>query len=109
MQRLVRHLIGKETAAKDIVDDYQKGGNLLLRGYDRGRRQDLEIETADLELSKKRLAIMYTQAQANMRKTSEDMSKRSTRGLGTRVAQWHQQQQGVQIAIDRDIAACVEG
>lgn len=105
----MRHLIGKETAAKDIVDDYKKGGNLLLRGYDKGRRQDLETEIADLELSKRRLATMYTQAQDNVRKTSKDMSKRSTRGLGAHVAQWHHQQQGVQLAIDRATAACVEG
>jgi len=109
MQRLVRHLVEKETATKDIVDDYGRRGNLLLQGYDDGRRQGLESDRAGLELSRRKLAIMYTQTQANLRKTSKEMSKRSTRVLGARVAQWHHQQQGLESAIDRAIAACVDG
>lgn len=102
----MRHLVDKETAAKDIVKDYEIGGNNLLQAYEKEHRQDLEIRAAGLQHEKKRLATMYTHVQASLHKLSKDLKKRSARALGDRVMQRQQQQQELDSAIENAIAAC---
>lgn len=102
----MRHLVSKETAAEDIVDDFRKGGNLLLEAYEKGHRQLVENRKANLELSRRKLAAMYTQTQANVLKVAKDMSTNSRRGLEASLAQRHHQQNGIGLAIEKAIAAC---
>lgn len=102
----MRHLVDKETAMKDITQDYEIGGNSLLQAYEKERRQDLETRAAGLQHEKKRLAAMYTQAQASVHKLSKDLKKRSARALGDRLVQRPQQQHDIDSAIENAIAAC---
>lgn len=102
----MRHLVDKETAAKDMIKDYEIGGDNLLQAYEKERRKKLETRAASLQHEKKRLTTMYTQAQGNVHKLSKDLKKRSARALGDRLVQREQQQHDLDSAIENAIAAC---
>lgn len=101
----MRHLVDKETAAKDVISDYERRGNILIQRYGTERREHLETDNAGMNRS---LANVYSQTQSNLRKISKDMNSRSTRTLEDRVTARHRQQERLSSAIDKAIAACVQ-
>jgi len=101
-------LVDKEMAAKDIINDYEIAGKNLLKGYEEERQKALETDQAGLDQVKTALSKVYLEAQANIRNTSKESTKRRTRGLETLEARRSEQEKSRSKAISAAFAACVD-
>lgn len=75
MQRLVRHLVDKETAIRDTVKDYLFGGNNLIDAYERERRGALESKKAQLDRVRRQLSVTLKQTQGEITETANEFGR----------------------------------
>lgn len=104
-QRLVGHLIDRETAITDMVADFGRGGSKLVDGYEKERQNDMESRTAILEHLRHDLAGIYEKAQTDSTKTSKAAARIRANDIK---AQWDVQQQALDAALGAALAACAE-
>ena len=75
MQRLVRHLVDKETAIRDTAKDYLFGGNNLIDAYERERRGALESNKAQLDRVRRQLSVTLKQTQGEITETANEFGR----------------------------------
>ena len=75
MQRLVRHLVDKETAIRDMVQDYVFGGNNLIDAYERERQGALESKRAQLDHTRRQLSVTFEKIQGEITETANEFGR----------------------------------
>ena len=75
MQRLVRHLVDKETAIRDVVQDYSFGGNNLIDAYERERQGTLESNKSQLDHTRRQLSVTLEKTQAEIAENANEFGR----------------------------------
>ncbi len=75
MQRLVRHLVDKETAMRDMVKDYSFGGNNLIDAYERERQTAVESNKAQLDRVRRQLSVSLEKIQGEIMETANEFER----------------------------------
>ncbi|KAI9814806.1 MAG: hypothetical protein M1827_003072 [Pycnora praestabilis] len=57
--RLVRHLLEKEAAIEDIVDEYRRGGTVLIKELETAHQQDIGHSKDQLETAENKLRVAF--------------------------------------------------
>jgi hypothetical protein len=71
--RLVRHLVDKETAARDIVDDYRRRGLGLVEQMEQNHARECQRSVDDLQLRKKQLRQEYIDCSDQLKERVADV------------------------------------
>ncbi|KAL2046208.1 hypothetical protein N7G274_001655 [Stereocaulon virgatum] len=100
--RLVKHLVSKGTAIKDIVKDYSTEGNNLVSAYERSRQETLKINKESSDQLRHQLRTSFGKLQAGLTKTSKEMRRRR---ISDMEKQWMEQQR-LMAAVKAAIDAC---
>ena len=102
---MVRHLIDKETAIKDMVSDYSSSGNRLIEGYEKGRQDHIDSRRANSDRRHQKLVEVFEEAQADRERISNRVVPWHIRGMK---AQWEAQQEVLKGSMAAALAACTE-
>lgn len=102
---MVQHLVDKETAIKDIVNDYAIRGNSLVESYEKGLQDHIELREAHFNRRHQNLVKMFEKAQIDRAK----ISKSVVQGRVERMkAQWETNQKALMGKMAAALAACTE-
>lgn len=102
---MIRHLIDKETAIKDMVTDFASNGNRLIENYKKGRQEYIDSLRANSETRHQNLVKMFEKAQADRARTSKAVVKWQ---VGDMKAQWQTRQEALMGSVAAALAACAE-
>lgn len=102
VQRLVKHLVSKETAIQDIVKDYSIEGNRLVSAYQDSRQETLKANRESSDQLRHQLRTSFAKLQAGMTKTSKELRRQR---ISDMEKQWIEQQR-LMAAVKAAIDAC---
>lgn len=102
---MVRHLIDKETAIKDMVTDFASHGKNLIDFYENGLQEYTNSHRVNNDLRYENLANVFKKAQADRATTSKAVVKRRVQDMK---AQWETQQEALKETVAAALAACAE-
>lgn len=78
---MIRHLVDKETAIKDMVTDFSNQGNRLVEGYEKALEEQIDSYRAHNDRRQLELVEVFEKAEADRATTSKAVTKRSVRSL----------------------------
>ena len=104
-QRLIRHLIDKETAIEDMVRDFASHGNGLVNRYEKALRERIDSHEAYNDRKRQNLAKIFEKAKADVATTSKSVSKRHVQNMQ---AQWKAHQEALMGKVTAALEACAE-
>ena len=104
-QRLVRDLIDKETAVRDMIDDYKRGGNFLINRFKEDRQKEYEIYRAEKATAKATLMKEFKSIEEMCTMRASEC-KKSVTNLRR---DWEAEQSEMNASIDAMLALCSEG
>lgn len=102
---MIRHLIDKETAIMDMVNDFAIRGNSLVESYEKGLQEHIDSHEANLDRRHQNLVKMFEKAQANRAKTSKSVGKRHVEGMKE---QWEAHQKALSEKMAAAMTACTD-
>ena len=104
-QRLIRHLVDKETAVLDMVTDYRIQGTALVNGYEKALQERVNSARANHEQERQRLAKVFEEVEADRAMTSKTMGKGRVRDMQVH---WEAKQEALKAKIAAAMEAFVE-
>jgi hypothetical protein len=102
VQRLIKHLVSKETAIKDIVKDYNTEGNNLVSAYEKSRQETFKANKESSDQLRHELRTSLAKLQAGLTNTSKEMRRQR---ISDMEKQWMEQQR-LMAAVKAAIDAC---
>ena len=102
---MIRHLVDKETAIMDMVNDFAVRGNSLVESYEKGLQEHIDSHEAHLDRRHQNLVKTFEKAQIDRAKTSKSVGKRHVEGMK---AQWEAHQKALTGKMATAMAACTE-
>lgn len=102
---MIRHLIDKETAIKDMVTDFASHGNRLIDAYEKGLEEYLDSLKANNDRTCHNLMKVFENAQRDRAVTSKAVLKQQVQNMK---AQRERQQEAVMGRMAAALAACAE-
>ena len=100
--RLLAHLIRNEDAFMDMVNDFAKGGNLLIDHYEKDCQAKLDAHSAVADDLKQKMRTIYSKTSADLKKEAVRVNGR-TQELET---EWRTGQQSLLASAKTVLAAC---
>ena len=102
---MIQHLVDKETAIKDMVNDYAIRGNSLVESYKKGLQDHIDAREANYNQRHQNLVKMFEKAQLDRARTS----KKVVQGRVERMqAQWEMHNKALMGKMAAALAACPE-
>ena len=102
---MVRHLVDRETAIKDMVTDFANHGNRLVDSYEKAIQERLGSHEAHNDRKRQDLTKIYEKAQAAVTTTSKAVTKPDVQKMH---AQWKSHQVGLMSKMNAALEACAD-
>lgn len=101
---MVRHLIDKETAVKDLVTYFGKHGNNLVESYEKGLQDYFNSLEAKIDRRRQDMEKIYEEADAYRARISKKFFEQPP--IEEMKAQWEKQQEVLMGSVAAALAAC---
>ena len=102
---MIRHLVDKETAIKDMVTDFAKHGNSLVDSYEKAIQERLSAHKAYNDRKCQDLIKIFERAQADAARTSKEFTKHNVQNMH---AQWKSHQEALTRQMNAALEACAD-
>ena len=102
---MIRHLVNKETAIKDMVTDFAKHGNSLVDGYEKAVKERLGSHIEYNDRKRQDLIKIFEKAQADVARTSKAVTKPDVQKMH---AEWKSHQEALMRQMNAALEACAE-